>query len=75
MKKAMLHVERRLRQEQLPAAMLLQIHDELVLEVRQDAAATVARMVEQEMQTALALRVPLKVDLAAGPNWLEGSPL
>ncbi len=75
MKKAMLLVHRRLQHDKLPASMLLQIHDELVLEVEQTAQKEVARLVEQEMLHALPMRVPLQVDLAVGPNWLDGTAL
>jgi DNA polymerase-1 len=71
MKRAMLLVHRRLRRESFPARMLLQIHDELVFEVRPDAAPALAALVEAEMTGALQLDVPLKVDLGLGSNWLE----
>jgi DNA polymerase-1 len=74
-KLAMLHVYRRLKRERQRARMLLQIHDELVFEVPPDEFAAVAALVREEMTTPrereLKLRVPLKVDLAAGPNWLD----
>ena len=64
---------RRLRQEKRQARMLLQIHDELVFEVPPDELNAVAGLVREEMTQALApqLQVPLKVDLAVGPNWLD----
>jgi DNA polymerase-1 len=74
-KVAMLNIYRRLRAEHRRARMILQIHDELVLEVPADELAAVAELVAREMTTALTLDVPLKVDLAAGPNWLEVSDL
>jgi DNA polymerase-1 len=72
-KVAMRNIYRRLKREQLRARMLLQIHDELVFEVPPDELKTVATLVAEEMTQALAgdLQVPLKVDLAAGPNWLD----
>jgi DNA polymerase-1 len=74
-KLAMLHVYRRLKGEGRQARMLLQIHDELVFEVPPDEFAPVAALVREEMTTPrereLNLQVPLKVDLAAGPNWLD----
>ena len=55
--------------------MLLQIHDELVFEAPPEELDALAALVREEMTTplekALGLRVPLKVDLAAGPNWLD----
>jgi DNA polymerase-1 len=74
-KLAMLHVYRRLKGEKRQARMLLQIHDELVFEVPPDEFAAVAALIREEMTTPrereLKLQVPLKVDLAAGPNWLD----
>jgi DNA polymerase-1 len=74
-KVAMLNIYRRLHAERRRARMILQIHDELVLEVPADELSAVAELVAREMTTALSLDVPLKVDLAAGPNWLEVSDL
>ncbi len=71
LKLAMLHVYRRLQREGWRARMLLTVHDELVFEVPPDEMKAVARLVEEEMTTAMKLDVPLKVDLAAGPNWLD----
>src|SRR5262249_172699 len=70
-KLAMLGIHRRLKAEKLQARMLLQIHDELVLETPPDELPTVAQLVREEMLNALPLEVPLDVDVAAGPNWLE----
>jgi DNA polymerase-1 len=77
MKVAMLNVYRRLKKAERQARMLLQIHDELVLEVPPGELKEVARLVHEEMTAALAdwLQVPLKVEVAAGPNWLDGEPL
>jgi DNA polymerase-1 len=78
-KLAMLNVHRRLRQEGRAARMLLQIHDELVFELPPDELTTVAALVREEMtvpvERALGLEVPLVVDLAAGPNWLDVSEI
>jgi DNA polymerase-1 len=75
----MLNLYRRLKREGRRARLLLQIHDELVLETPPDELDAVAALVEEEMtrpvEKALGLRVPLKVDLAAGPNWLDVSAL
>jgi DNA polymerase-1 len=74
-KLAMLHIHRRLRDEKRRARMLLQIHDELVFEVPPDEFGAVAALVREEMtaplEKELGLRAPLRVDLAAGPNWLD----
>jgi DNA polymerase-1 len=70
-KLAMLGIYRRLNAEKLRSRMLLQIHDELVLESPPEELHEVAGLVREEMTTALKLDVPLEVDVAAGPNWLD----
>jgi DNA polymerase-1 len=71
MKLAMLSVYRRLQHEKLQARLLLQIHDELLFEVPREEVQTLAALVTEEMTTPLKLEVPLKVDVAVGPNWLD----
>jgi DNA polymerase-1 len=71
MKLAMLGVHRRLRERNLRAKMLLTVHDELVFEAPPNEVEVLAELVRAEMTTALKLDVPLKVDVAAGKNWLE----
>ncbi len=70
-KVAMLNLHRRLRRENLRSRMLLQIHDELVLETPPEEQTALMAMVREEMTQALAreLRVPLRVDMNLGPNW------
>jgi DNA polymerase-1 len=74
-KLAMLHISRRLQRENRRARMLLQIHDELVFETPPEERQSLAACVREEMTTpvaqALGLQVPLRVDLASGPNWLD----
>ena len=74
-KRAMLEVDRRVRAEGLRARMLLQIHDELLFEVPDEEVPALAALVREAMTTALTFDVPLRVDLAAGPNWLDVRPL
>jgi DNA polymerase-1 len=74
-KLAMIHVHRRLRQEALAARLLLQIHDELVLEFLPAQVAAVARAVGDEMTHAVELRVPVQVDIETGPNWSATRPI
>jgi DNA polymerase-1 len=71
MKLAMLNTYRRLRTEKRQARMLLTVHDELVFEVPPKESKAVAKLVDEEMTGAMKLDVPLKVDLAAGRNWLD----
>jgi DNA polymerase-1 len=70
-KKAMIAVDTWLRQERIRARLIMQVHDELVLEVHQSACAAVTRDLPRLMTGAAALRVPLKVDLGKGLNWDE----
>jgi DNA polymerase-1 len=51
--------------------MLLTVHDELVFEVPPGEVKSVAAAVRQEMAGAMTLKVPLRVDVSAGNNWLE----
>jgi DNA polymerase-1 len=70
-KLAMIAVDRRLNQEQIPANMILQIHDELLLEVDPTAIDSVAQMVREEMTQVMQLDVPLSVDIKWGNNWAD----
>jgi DNA polymerase-1 len=73
MKLALLGVHRRLKEGKLRANLLLTVHDEVVLEVHPKDLQKVAAMVREEMAGAMDLTVPLKVDVSAGPNWLDVS--
>jgi DNA polymerase-1 len=75
MKIAMIRVADRLRNEQLPARILLQVHDELVLEVERAALDEVAAAVVRTMETAYELSVPLSTEVQAGDNWDDMVPL
>ena len=57
------------------AHMLLQVRDELVLEVRESSVKHIAKMVREEMESAMKLRVPIKVDAKFGNNWSEMKPV
>ena len=70
-KKAMISVHRWLHDEQPGARMIMQVHDELVFEVKREAAAAVRDKVVSIMSAAADLRVPLKVDAGVGENWDE----
>jgi DNA polymerase-1 len=68
-KLAMIRVHAALRQSSLSARVLLQVHDELLLEAEAGTEAAVAELVVREMMAAADLIVPLKVNWAAGTNW------
>ncbi|MCK6555010.1 DNA polymerase I [Candidatus Binatia bacterium] len=70
-KLAMVAIDRRIRAERLPVAMLLQVHDELVFEVPEARCDEVATLVCREMETVYPLRVPLRVDVGSGRTWAE----
>ena len=69
MKIAMITAEQRLRDLDLPAALILQVHDELVLEVSEKAVAETIAVVREAMETAFTLDVPLLTEVSIGPNW------
>jgi DNA polymerase-1 len=73
-KKAMLRVEQNLKEAGRRGQMLLQLHDELLLEVPQGELPETARLVRQAMEEVAKLKVPLVVDLRTGPNWGEMAP-
>lgn len=69
MKLAMVRLEPEL--DHLGARMLLQVHDELLVEAPEGVAPEVAELLAREMKDAYALKVPLGVEVGTGPNWLE----
>ena len=70
-KRAMIATDAWLRQEAIPARLTLQVHDELVLEVHEQARSRVMTELPRLMSAAAQLRVPLKVEVNAGANWDE----
>jgi len=70
-KRAMISVDRKLTEGGYGTRMLLQVHDELVLEVPMDEVEAVRAMVVKEMSEALPLQVPIEVSTGIGSNWLE----
>ncbi len=70
-KVAMVTIHNRIKAEQLPVRMILQVHDELVFEVPTAEAQKHARWIAEEMTTAIPFDVPLKVDTKCGPSWLS----
>ena len=71
MKIAMLRVRKALKEQGLKAKILLQIHDELLLEVPKEEAEQVAILLQKEMMEAAILTVPLSVEVKIGENWYE----
>ena len=71
MKLAMVHVFRRLRAENLEAKLIMQVHDELIVECPESEAEQVKRLVAEEMERVADLSVPLVAEAHSGRNWLE----
>ena len=71
MKKAMIDVQRALEAEQLKSRILLQVHDELVLEVTEDEKDKVAELVQEAMEKAVIMEIPLLAEVSFGKNWAE----
>jgi DNA polymerase I len=72
---AMVRLQARLEELKLRARMILQVHDELVLEVPDDEMDRAQQVVRGAMEGAMPLKVPVRVDMKAGRNWYEVEPL
>lgn len=70
-KLAMLNVSKRLVKERLDAKLVMQVHDELIIEANDACADKVAQILREEMENTVKLSVPLTVDVTLGKNWLE----
>ncbi|MFN3166268.1 MAG: DNA polymerase I [Phycisphaeraceae bacterium] len=70
-KVAMVNLQSRIERESLPARLLLQIHDELVIEAPEDQADAMAAVLVEEMRSAMELKVPLEVEAGVGKDWFE----
>ncbi|MEW6107811.1 MAG: DNA polymerase I [Nitrospirota bacterium] len=68
---AMINIRRRFRRESPGAGMILQVHDELLFEVKEEEAEIVKKIVKEEMEGAVRLTVPVKVDIGIGKNWAD----
>lgn len=70
-KLAMVHVWQRLRDEKLEARLLLQVHDELIVEAPEAEVEEVKRVLREEMEQVVQYSVPLTTDVGTGKTWLE----
>ena len=70
-KLAMVNVDRKLREGGLDAQMILQVHDELIIEANEKCAAEVSALLKNEMENAVSLSVPLTVSIATGKTWYD----
>lgn len=71
MKLAMLRVYDRLRRENLQARLIMQVHDELIVECPEAEREAVEKLLRQEMEQVAALAVPLTAEAHSGKNWLD----
>ena len=70
-KLAMINVYNRLKKEKLLSKLILQVHDELIIEAPKSEADRVCDILREEMENATKLSVPLKVDMAVGRSWYD----
>lgn len=68
---AMIRVYNRLRESKLDAKLILQVHDELIVEAKEDCADKVAALLKEEMENAVKLTVPMTVDVNIGKTWYD----
>ncbi|MDU2852337.1 MAG: DNA polymerase, partial [Clostridium sp.] len=68
---AMVNVYNRLREEKLKSKLILQVHDELILNVKPEEEEIVRKLVKDEMENAVKLHVPMEVDVNEGHTWYE----
>ena len=71
MKLAMVKVYKRLKNEEPDAKIVMQVHDELIVEAPDNSVKNVKKILREEMESAVSLSVPLTVDVTSGKNWLE----
>jgi DNA polymerase-1 len=70
----MIRVATALRRERLDARMILQVHDELVLEVPKAEVEATSQLVRETMESAVRIDVPLPVEIGIGENWMDAKP-
>ena len=70
-KLAMIKIHRQMNKENLKSKLVMQIHDELLLEVHQDEIDYISKMVIENMRDAMKLDVPIEIDFGVGPSWYE----
>jgi DNA polymerase-1 len=70
-KVAMINIQKRIEKKDFQTRMILQVHDELVFEVKADELDEIKKLVKHEMENAIKLDIPVKVDMGIGKNWLE----
>lgn len=71
---AMLHVAEEFKRAELKARLLMQVHDELLVETPESESEKVAQILKREMESAVQLDVPLVVDIGIADNWMDAKP-
>ena len=71
MKLAMINVYNRFKGEKITSKIILQVHDEIIVDVKKDELEKVKKIIKEEMENVVKLSVPLKVDIEIGNNWYE----
>ena len=71
MKIAMINVFNKLKEKKLDADLVLQVHDELILECKIEQKDEVAQLLKENMENAISMLVPLKVETSEASNWYE----
>ena len=71
MKIAMINVFNRLKKEKIDAKIILQVHDELIIESKKEEQDEVEKILKEEMEGAMKLKVPLKVEISEAENWYD----
>ena len=71
MKIAMINVYNKLEEEKLDAKIVLQVHDELIIECNKNIVEKVKGILQYEMENAISLKIPLKVEISEAENWYE----
>lgn len=70
-KLAMINIDKRIKRENLKSIMILQVHDELIFDVEPSELVIMQELVRFEMENAVQLTVPLRVDMGTGNNWFD----
>jgi DNA polymerase-1 len=70
-KVAMINIFSKLKEQNFKTMMILQVHDELIFDVPENEIEAIKNLVKNEMENAISLKVPLKVDMGIGKNWFE----
>ena len=68
---AMINVDKKLKEKKLEAKLILQVHDELIVEAPEAEAEEVKKILQTEMENAVKLKIPLEVHIAAGKTWFD----